>query len=142
PQFKALRNATGALNQALKLAAEEQADALAMQKALSKLRQAGEAVASPELQAATDAFAVETQTALDALAYAFAHDLKATFERRGQTVEGRPPTLVVGELVLNIDIAGRKAQWLYGKEPLTRPLALSINALVQAYDAQRKLIVE
>jgi hypothetical protein len=142
PQFKALRNATGALNQAIKLAVEEQADALAMQKALSKLRQAGEAVADPELQAASDAFASETQTALDALAYAFAYDLKATFEHRGQTVEGRPPTLVVGELVLNMDIAGRKAQWLYGKEPLTRPLALSINALVQAYDAQRKAIVE
>lgn len=142
PQFKALRNATGALSQAIKLAAQEQTDALAMQKALGKLRQAGEALTEPALQAAIDAFATETQTALDALAYAFAHDLKATFERRGQTVEGRPPTLVVGELVLNIDIAGRKAQWLYGKEPLTRPLALSINALVQAYDAQRKLIVE
>ncbi len=142
PQFKALRDATGTLKLALKLAADEQVDALAMQKALVKLRQADAALTSEPLQAVTEAFAAETQTALDALAYAFARDLKATFERRGQTVEGRPPTLVVGELVLNIDIAGRKAQWLYGKEPLTRPLALSINALVQAYDAQRKLIVE
>ncbi len=90
----------------------------------------------------SDAFAIETQSALDALAYAFARDLKASFERRGQAVDGRPPTLIVGELVLNIDIAGRKAQWLYGKEALTRPIALSINTILQPYDAQRKAIVE
>jgi len=142
PQFKALRDATGALKQAIKLAGEAQLDALAMQKALVKLRQAGESLPVGNLHTAVDTFAAETQSALDALAYAFARDLKASFERRGQAVEGRPPTLIVGELVLNIDIAGRKAQWLYGKEALTRPIALSINTILQAYDAQRKAIVE
>jgi hypothetical protein len=142
PQFKALRNATGALNQALKLAGEEQADALTMQKALTKLQQAGAELAHEPLAAATEAFAQATQAALDALAFEFAHDLKAAFERRGQAVEGRPPTLVIGDLVLHIDIAVRKAQWLYGKEPLTRPIPLSISGILQAYDAQRKLILE
>lgn len=142
PQFKALRNATSALNQAIKLASEEQADALAMQKALTKLQQASAAVADSQMAAATDAFTTATQQALDALAFEFAHNLREAFERRGQAVEGRPPTLVVGELVLNIDIAARKAQWLYGKEALTRPIPLSINAILQAYDAQRKAILE
>ncbi|MFN8486840.1 MAG: hypothetical protein U0350_04555 [Caldilineaceae bacterium] len=142
PQFKALREATGALKQALRLAGEEKADALAMQKELAKLRQAGAAVTNASLQTAIETFAAETQTALDALAFAFAHDLRATFEQRGQSVEGRPPTLVVGALVLQIDIAGRKAQWFYGKEALTRPIALSINTIIQAYDAQRKAIVD
>lgn len=142
PRFRALRNAVGALTQAGKLAAQEQVDALAMQKALVKLQAANADVANETLQAATTAFAAATQAGLDALAFAFAHDLKAAFERRGQAVEGRPPTLVVGQLVLNIDIAARKAQWLYGKEALTRPIPLSINAILQAYDQQRKLIVE
>ena len=37
PQFKALRNATGALQAAIRLADQEKADALPMQKALVKL---------------------------------------------------------------------------------------------------------
>jgi hypothetical protein len=142
PQFRALRNATGALNQALKLAGQEQLDALAMQKALIKLEEVSAGLESEPLQAAVAAFAATTQQALDALAFEFAHNLRDAFEQRGQSVEGRPPTLVVGELVLTIDIAGRKAQWLYGKEALTRPLPLSINTLLQAYDQQRKTITE
>jgi hypothetical protein len=142
PQFRALRNASGALNQAIKLAGQEQLDALAMQKALTKLQQAGATVENESLQRAIAAFADTTQQGLDALAFEFAHNLRDAFEQRGQPVEGRPPTLVVGELVLTIDIAARKAQWLYGKEALTRPMPLSINTLLQAYDQQRKLIVE
>ena len=142
PQFKALRDANGALRQAATLAGVEQMDALAMQKALGKLQQAAQQVENETLQAAVNAFGAETQSALDSLAFAFARDLKATFEQRGQPVEGRPPTLVVGELVLQIDIAARKAQWFYGKEALTRPIPLSINAIVQAYEAQRKALFQ
>ena len=141
PQFKALRDATGALKQAVRLAGEEKLDALAMQKALTKLQQASQAVDNAAMTAATDAFTAQTQSALDGLAFDFAKDLKETFEQRGESVEGRPPTLVVGSLVLNIDIAARKAQWLYGKEALTRPIPLSINNLIKAYDQQQKRIV-
>jgi hypothetical protein len=142
PKSKALSAATGALRQALALANEDKADALAMQKALVKLQVASSQVEDENLQAAVKGFAATTQAALDDLAFAFAHDLKATFAQRGQTVEGRPPTLVVGELVLTINIGARKAQWLYGKEALTRPIPLSINAIVQAYDAQHKTILQ
>jgi hypothetical protein len=140
PQFKALRNATGALKRAAKLAGEEKLDALAMNKLLVKLEEAASEVESVSLQAATDAFAAETQQALDGLAFDFAKDLRDVFQARGLTVDGRPPTLSVGLLVLQIDIAARKAQWFYGKEPLTRPIPLSINNLLKAYDAQHKAI--
>lgn len=142
PQFKALRTATGALNQAIKLAGAETADALAMQKTLARLQQTHGSLSNDALETATAAFAAATQQALDALAFAFARDLKAAFEQRGQSVEGRPPVLVVDSLVLNIDIGARKAQWFYGKEALTRPLPLSIDPILKAYDAQRKAIVE
>lgn len=142
PKFKALRGATSALTQALRLAGEEKLDALAMQKALVKLEQANTHLESAGMQAATASFASHTKEALDALAFAFARDLKETFEGRGQAIEGRPPTLVVDELVLNIDIAARKAQWLYGKEPLTKLIPLSINGIIKAYDQQRKLILD
>lgn len=140
PQFKALRGATGALKRAVKLADEENLDALAMSKHLPKLQDAAAQVDSQPLQAATDAFAAETQELLDGLAFDFAKDLRDVFEARGLTVEGRPPTLSVGLLVLQIDMAARKAQWFYGKEPLTRPIPLSINNLLKAYDAQHKAI--
>jgi hypothetical protein len=113
-----------------------------MQKALTKLQQANSLLEDEDLQAATATFAAETQTALDALAFQFARDLKETFEQRGQEVGGRPPTLVVDPLVLQIDIANRKALWFYGKEELTRPIPLSIPTIVQAYDKQRKALVE
>lgn len=142
PQFKHLRNATSALQSALKLASEETLDALAMHKALVKLEEAGAPLDHAALQTATATFAAVTQQALDALAFAFARDLKHAFEQRGQTVEGRPPTLVVEDLVLHIDIATRKAQWFYGKEALTSPIPLSISAILKAFDAQRKLILE
>lgn len=142
PQFKALKAAVSALTQALKLAGEERADALAMHKALGKLQQASAPLGDPTLSAATDAFAEATQTALDDLAFHFAHDLREVFEQRGQTVSGRPPTLVVDALVLQMDITVRKAQWFYGKEALTRPIPLSINGIVQAYEAQRKSVLE
>ncbi len=142
PQFKALQAATGALKQALQQATAEQLDALAMQKALVKLQQANAQLDNEAMQAATAAFAEQTQAALDALAFDFARELKATFEQRGETVEGRPPTLVVNSLTLQIDIAARKAQWLYGKEALTRPIPLSISGILKAYEQQRKSIIE
>lgn len=142
PQFNKLRAATTALQSALKLAGEETLDALAMQKALAKLQEANQGYAHEELQAATEAFAATTNAALESLAFEFARDLKHVFEGRGQQVEGRPPTLVVDQLVLNIDIAKRKAQWFYGKEALTSPLPLSIHAILKAYDTQHKLILE
>jgi hypothetical protein len=142
PQLKALRSATSALQQGVQAAGEEHPDALAMQKILVKLQQANALLTDETLQAATAAFADATQMALDALAFQFARNLKESFEQRGQTVEGRPPVLVVDPLVLQIDIAGRKAQWFYGKEALTRPIALSIPTIIQAYDKQRKAIVE
>lgn len=146
PRFKALRTASGALKGAARLASQEKSDALPMQKALVKLEQAlalvqQEGLRSESLQAATQAFAAQTGQALDALAYEFARDLKETFEARGETVQGRPPMLVIDPLVLQIDVNARKAQWYYGKEALTRPLALSLNAIVKAYDQQRKQIV-
>ncbi|MBA3531942.1 MAG: hypothetical protein H0T73_08495 [Ardenticatenales bacterium] len=142
PQFQALRGATSALQQAIRLASEEKIDALPMQKALIKLQQAAEAMEDEPFQAVAASFAAETQKALDALAFEFARDLKETFERRGQVVSGRPPTLVVDPLVLQIDIAARKAQWFYGKEALTRSLPLSLNALVKAFDQQYRAIAE
>lgn len=142
PQFKALRAATAAVKQALREAGEEQPDALAMQKALVKLEQANAQLDNGMMQAATTAFAEQTKAALDALAFDFARELKATFEGRGETVEGRPPTLVVNSLTLQIDIAARKAQWLYGKEALTRPIPLSINGILKAYEQQRRSILE
>ena len=141
PQFKALRGATAALKQAAKLAAEERADALAMQKSLAKLELAAQEVTDPAFTQAVADFAAVTRQALDDLAFHFAHDLKEVFEQRGETVEGRPPTLVVGELVLQIDINARKAQWIYGKEALTKPIPLSINTIVKAFDQQTKSIV-
>lgn len=147
PKFKALKAANSALTAAARLAAQEKLDALPMQKALVKLEQAAALVKDasledPALDSATAAFAEATQSALDSLAFQFARDLKESFEARGQEVEGRPPTLVVDELVLQIDIANRKAQWFYGKEALTKPLPLSLNGIIKAYDRQRKAILE
>lgn len=142
PQFKALRRATSALNQAAKLAAADQTDAFAMQKALGKLEQANVELDDPTFAAATSTFAAATQQALDDLAFDFAHDLRDTFAQRGQTVEGRPPTLVVDILSLQIDMGARKGQWFYGKEALTRPIPLSVNSIVQAFDRQHKAITQ
>jgi hypothetical protein len=141
PEFKNLRAVMAALTTAARLAADEKPEALAMQKARLKLEQVAPLVENERLDTAVATFAAETKRALDALAFEFARDLKETFEARGQQVEGRPPTLVVGDLVLNIDIANRKAQWFYGKEPLTRPIPLSISGIVKAYDQQQKEIV-
>lgn len=141
PQLKALRQATAALQVATKLANDEKRDALPMQKALEKLQQAATLVEDEGMQVATEGFAAETQSALEELAFTFARDLRDAFQQRGEEVAGRPPTLVVGSLVLQIDVAARKGQWFYGKEALTRPLPLSLSAIMQAYDQQRKLIV-
>lgn len=140
PQFKALKNVTAALKTAARLASEEKADALPMHKALAKLETAAAAVNNETVNAAVAAFAAATQTALDNLAYDFAHDLREAFTARGETVVGRPPTLSIGLLTLNIDIAARKGQWFYGKEPLTRLIPLSLKGILQAYDQQTKRI--
>ena len=147
PKFKALKAASSALTGASRLAGQEKLDALPMQKALAKLQQAAELVKNAGLEdaaldGATAAFGAATQSALDSLAFQFARDLKESFEARGQSVEGRPPTLVVDQLVLQIAIANRKAQWFYGKEALTKPLPLSLNGIIKAYDQQRKAILE
>lgn len=147
PKFKALKAASSALTAAAQLASQEKLDALPMQKALAKLQEAAQLVKAAGLEdaaldSATTAFGAATQAALDALAFQFARDLKESFEARGQEVEGRPPTLVVNRFVLQIDIAARKAQWFYGKEALTNPLHLSLDAIIKAYDQQRKAILE
>ena len=147
PKFKALKAASSALTAASRLAVQEKLDALPMQKALAKLQDATQLVKAAGLEdaaldSATTAFGEATQAALDSLAFQFARDLKESFEARGQEVDGRPPTLVVDALVLQIDIGARKAQWFYGKEALTSPLPLSLNGIIKAYDQQRKAILE
>ncbi|MFT7584988.1 MAG: hypothetical protein ACI9EW_001411 [Cellvibrionaceae bacterium] len=141
PEFKALRNIMGALNGAIRLASDEKADALPMQKALVKLEAAATEISNENLQATVHAFADETNTALSNLAYDFAKDLRDAFAARGENLDGRPPTLTVGLLTLHIDIAARKGVWLYGKEPLTRPIPLSIKGVLKAFDQQVKNIV-
>ena len=120
PQFKALRQAMGALRAAIRLAGEDKADALPMQRVLVKLESAASGVENESLNAAVSTFSAATQTALDNLAYEFASDLRDEFAIRGETVSGRPPTLAWRLLALNIDMATRKGQWFYGKEALTR----------------------
>lgn len=142
PEFKVLRAATGALKQATRLASEEKSDALAMQKAQVKLEQAAELLQNDAFRKAVSAFGKETQHALEALAFDFARDLKELFEQRGETVEGRPPRMIVNDLVLEIDITSRRAQWLYGKETLTKPIPLSFNPILKAYDAQKRAILD
>lgn len=140
PQFKALRAAIGALKGAQRLAGADSADALPMQKALTKLEAAAAAVDDPALAAARAAFAADTQQALDNLTYDFASALRDAFAARGEAVAGRPPTLAVGLLTLSIDIAARKGQWFYGKEPLTGAIPLSLTGVLKAYDAQARRI--
>ena len=142
PQFKALRASISALNTAVRLASEEKPDALPMQKALVKLQTAAEDVESEALDTAVDEFAAVTQTALDNLAYDFASDLRQAFAERDETVAGRPPTLAVGLFTFEINIIARKGQWFYGKEALTRPIPLSLNGILKAYDQQTKRILQ
>lgn len=142
PHYQALHTAVAALKRATALASDETLDAIAMHKHLARLEEAAARLDDPALHAAVAAFAQQTQHGLDALAFEFARDLKQVFERRGQAVEGRPPTLVVDSLALHIDMGARKAQWFYGKEALTSPLALSINAIVKAYDQQNKAVMQ
>ncbi len=142
PQYQALHAATAALKRASTLASDETLDAIAMHKHLTRLEDAAARLDDPTLHAAVAAFAQQTQHGLDALAFEFARDLKEVFQRRGQSVEGRPPTLVVDSLALHIDMGARKAQWFYGKEALTAPIALSLNAIVKAYDQQTKALMQ
>ena len=142
PQFKALRGVMSALNGAARLAAADKADALPMHKALIKLETAAAPVENDVLQTAVSAFATATQTALDNLAFEFAKDLREEFAKRGENVEGRPPTLTVDLLTFEINIAARKGQWLYGKEPLTKPIPLSLTGILKAYDRQVKRIIQ
>jgi hypothetical protein len=141
PQFKTLRQSMNALKAAMRLAAEEKADALPMQKALTKLEAAAAGVDDEGLEAAIRAFAAATQGALDDLAFDFARDLRDELTARGETVEGRPPTLAVGLLTLMIDVTARKGQWYYGKEALGRPIPLSLGGILKAHDREVKRIV-
>ncbi|MCP4357967.1 MAG: hypothetical protein GY796_08130 [Chloroflexi bacterium] len=141
PQFKALRTTMSALRTALRLANEETADALPMHKALTKLETAAAEVESETLDTAVATFAAATQTALDNLAFEFAQDLRLEFAKRGETVDGRPPTLTIGILTFRIEMAARKGQWLYGKEALTKPIPLSLTGILKAYDRQVKRII-
>lgn len=140
PRFKALRQTMNALKAAVRLAGEEKADALPMQKALARLETAAAGVESATLDAAIRSFRAATQEALDELAFDFARDLRDELTARGETVSGRPPALVVGMLTLNIDVNARKGQWFYGKEALTRPIPLSLKGILDAYDRQVKRI--
>lgn len=142
PRLKELRQATAALKKAAKLASDDKPDALPMHKALLKLEEADAALCDGELQRATESFRGETERALDALAFDFAKDLRELFAERGVEVSGRPPTLLVGELTLRIDVAARKAQWLYGREPVTGRLPLSSATIVKAYAQQHKRVAE
>lgn len=140
PQFNALRGVMGALQGAVKLASAAKPDALPMQKALLKLQQASAQYPHETLNQAVSSFAAATQTALDSLAFEFATDLREAFTARGEVVDGRPPVLGVGLLTLKIDMATRKGQWLYGKEPVTPAIPLSLTGILKTYDQQNKLL--
>lgn len=140
PQLKALRTATSAIQRGIKLMRSEKPEALAMQHTLAKLQQATKQLNHPSLDATTRTFEQITTTALKDLEFELARDLKNAFEEQGEVVRGRPPTLIVGLLRLQLDHTTRKAQWFYGQETLTRPLPLSPSAIMNAYQTQNKAI--
>lgn len=146
PQFVALRTTMGALKPAIRLSKADKADALPMQKVLTKLEtavstmQTETVIDTGRLETAVSAFATVTNAALNDLAFDFAKDLRDEFAQRGETLNGRPPNLSVGILTLKIDIAARKGQWLYGKEALTKPIPLSLTGILKAYNRQVKRI--
>ena len=148
PQFGALRMTMGALKPAIRLSKDDKPDALPMQKALLKLETAvtemqnETVIDTGNLETAVSAFATVTNAALNDLAFDFAKDLRDEFTKQGVTMDGRPPTLIVGMLVFKMDIAARKGQWLYGKEPLTSPIPLSRYRIFQTYKQQVKRIVD
>ena len=140
PQLKALRSATNTIQRAIRLMSREKPEALAMQHTLSKLQQASQQVGDPRLGAVTRTFEEVTTVAMKNLELEFASDLKDAFTLQGEVVKGRPPILAVGLLLLHIDRKKHKAQWFYGKDPLTRPLPLSQHTILKAYRTQRQAI--
>ena len=142
PQYHVLHTATSVLKRAIALASDETLDAIAMHKLLARLEEAAAPLDEPSVRTAVAAFAAQTQHGLDALAFEFAHDLKEVFEHRGQTVQGRPPTLVV-ELAHPADRHGcaqGPVALRQGGADQTDP-AVS-QRVVKAYDQQNKLIVQ
>jgi hypothetical protein len=107
-----------------------------------KLEQSATVVENAALREAVQTFSAETESALNDLAYDFAHDLRELFAERGLTLAGRPPILTVGDLVLHINIAARKGQWFYGKEPLTRLLPLSTSTIIKGYEQWHKQLMQ
>ena len=140
PQLKALRTATSAIQRGMKVVRREKPEALAMQRALGKLQQANQQLNHAQLDATIRIFEDATSTALKNLEFDFARDLKESFEQQGEVVMGRPPTLTVGLLQLQLDSTTRKAKWFYGKEPLTRALPFSRRAILKAYHTQKQAI--
>ncbi len=95
----------------------------------------------PDLSMLAEQCASLLEQAYEDLSVTFGGTLRDAFAAEGLAVEGRPPKLDVGRFCIDLNFAKRQARILYGKEPVGKPLKLSVEGILRAYRAAHKAIM-
>lgn len=74
------------------------------------------------------------------LSMAFGESLLHALAAQGLELKGRPPRFELGRFEITANFAGRAATISYGKEVVNKRVALSVDAVIKAYQREAKLI--
>ncbi len=142
-EAKTLAGIETALRDALAALRGETVDVVKLGRTYQAL-QAGALKSKPQddaLNALLPELQQELQQAQRTLADTFGQALKQAVADLGIQIGGRPPRFEIERFEVSTDFVNRTAAISYGKEIVSRRVALSIDAVIKAYQRDRKAIM-
>jgi len=140
-EVKTVSSLASALKDALSALRAESVDVVRLGRAYQLLRGSAGAVGDDDLLArVVPQVDQEVQQAQNALATTFGRALVHAAADQGITVQGRPPTFEIGRFKIETNFANRGASISYGQEEVTKKVALSVEAVLKAYQRDAKSI--
>lgn len=133
-----------AIETALKDAANalrgESVDVVRLSQAMQTLQSRAPQSGDTTLQELLQPLSAELSEAERVLSMAFGESLLHALAAQGLELKGRPPRFELGRFEITANFAGRAAVISYGKEVVNKRVALSVDAVIKAYQREAKSI--
>lgn len=138
-EVKALATVTGALKDAVAAQRGESIDVIKLGRACAALQAAK--IQDNALSQLLPELERELQQAQRSLGDTFGVALRDALATQGVTIGGRPPRFEIGPFELDANFITRTASLSYGKNLVNKRVPLSVDAVLAAYERERKAIM-
>lgn len=139
-EIKLVATIETALKDAANALRGESVDVVRLSQALQTLQARAPQSGDSALQELLPPLSSALSEAEHVLSMAFGESLRHALAAQGLELKGRPPRFELGRFEIAANFSGRAATISYGKEIVNKRVALSVDAVIKAYQREVRLI--